>query len=219
MLFKAENIVKHYDGKLVLKKATLAVESGTCVSIMGESGSGKSTLLSILGLLQLPDDGEIEIDGKAVSSLSIQKRSCLRQKIGMVFQRTRVVSSLTVKENILLPAVLCGQVRFYQKRALYLMELLAISAVKDLYPYQLSLGQLRRAAVARAALLQPPLILADEPSNDLDAQNAASVWQVFMEAKAAGSGILVVTHDEKLAIHSDKRLELSDGELFSKQIA
>jgi len=216
MLFKAENIVKHYDGNLILKNATLVVESGTCVSIMGESGSGKSTLLSILGLLQLPDDGVVEIDGRAASSLPIQKLSCLRQKIGMVFQRTRVVSSLTVKENILLPALLCGQVKFYQKRVMYLMELLAISEVKDFYPYQLSLGQLRRVAVARAALLQPPLILADEPSNDLDAKNAESVWQVFREAKAAGSGILVVTHDEKLASRSDKMLILSDGKLFSK---
>ncbi len=214
MLLRAENIEKKYGKETILHGIHLSLERGELVAITGASGNGKTTLLSILGLLQEADAGAIFLDGKEVQSLgNTQKAALRRQYMGFVFQRARLVGALTVQENILLPAWLFGKTAARKKRGEELLKIFGLAAKTDFFPAQLSQGQLRRTVLARALLLEPALLLADEPTNDLDEVSAGTVWRAIQQVRTAGAGVLLVTHDMQYARQADRMLLLEKGAL------
>lgn len=211
------DIKKSYGAEPILSGISFSVKAGEMLSIVGESGVGKTTLLSISGLLQNPTEGEITILGKQASNLDAAKRAVLRSKsIGFVFQRARLIGSLTALENVLLPTWLFGEKKEHTARAIELLSQLGLSERLHYLPEQLSLGQMRRVALARALLLKPPLLLADEPTNDLDAATSEGVFAELQQAKHNGSAVILVTHEEKYAARADKLLRLHGGLLHEE---
>ena len=214
MLLRAENIEKKYGQDTILHGITLSVERGELVAITGASGNGKTTLLSILGLLQEADAGRIFLAGQEVQFLGNIKKAALRRKyMGFVFQRARLVGALTVQENILLPAWFFGKTAARKKRGEELLEIFGLADRKNFFPAQLSQGQQRRTVLARALLLEPALLLADEPTNDLDDASARIVWQAIRQVRTAGGGVILVTHDMQYARQADRLLLLEQGAL------
>jgi putative ABC transport system ATP-binding protein len=202
-----------------LKPLTLRIEAGTVVAIVGPSGSGKSTLLNLLGGLDRPSSGSIRLDGQDLAGLDDDQRTKLRRdKIGFVFQFFHLLETLTARENVMLPARLAGR-RGAElvARADQLLERVGLAHRRDHLPAQLSGGELQRIAVARSLIMDPPVILADEPTGNLDSENGEAVLQLLTAAASERRTIVLVTHDAKVAARADRVLTLKDGALVSDQ--
>jgi putative ABC transport system ATP-binding protein len=193
----------------------LAVEAGESVSVMGPSGCGKSTLLHLLGGLERPDAGEILLDGRRVDGLSETAWSILRRRtIGFVFQSFNLVDELTAIENVELPGLLVGvSARGARRRAVELLEQLDVADRRDHLPDRLSGGERQRVALARALLNDPLLIMADEPTGNLDSRATAEILRLFAGLRASGQSLLVVTHDARVASTADRLVTMRDGAL------
>lgn len=212
------NISKSYGTDTVLTDISLAVEKGTAIAITGESGGGKTTLLSIMGLLQRPTEGQVMVDGDDAGVLNQPAQAAIRSRFfGFIFQRTRLVNSLTALENVLVPAWIARKGRSMDKKAYELLYSLGLEHRLHFRPQELSLGQLRRVALARALLLSPPVILADEPTNDLDPIMAGNVATALFKARDKGASVILVTHDHGLAWRADKVYKLQDGRLVPEK--
>ena len=197
-----------------LKKVSFSVPKGEYVAIVGESGSGKSTLLNMIGALDTPTSGKVVISGKEIFSMNDRKLTIFRRRnIGFIFQAFNLIPELTVEQNIVFPMLLD-----YQKPdTKYLEELLSVLNLKERrrhLPSQLSGGQQQRVAIGRALITRPALILADEPTGNLDSQNTSEVIALLKEAsKKYEQTIIMITHSHSIAQTADRILQVSDGEL------
>jgi putative ABC transport system ATP-binding protein len=199
-----------------LTNVSFSVEQGEYVAIMGESGSGKTTLLNILAALDTPTAGEVKLDGRALTKVSEREvASFRRDNLGFVFQDFNLLDTFSLKDNIFLPLVLAGKnVGEMQMRLAPIARKLGILDILEKYPYEVSGGQKQRAAVARALITGPKLILADEPTGALDSRSTDSLLSVFREINDDGQTILMVTHSTKAASNADRVLFIKDGEVF-----
>lgn len=199
-----------------LKGVTFSVERGEYVAIMGESGSGKTTLLNLLAALDKPTSGMVILDGKELSSVKERSlASFRRENLGFVFQEFNLLDTFSLKDNILLPLVLSGQpVRNMERRLAPIAQALGIAEILGKYPYEVSGGQKQRAAVARALITDPKLILADEPTGALDSASSSDLLRVFEQVNRAGQTILMVTHSVDAASHANRVLFIRDGVVF-----
>lgn len=215
-LLHTANLQKSYEGRTILSNITLTLESGRLYTIMGHSGSGKTTLLYLLALLEKPDQGEIFWRGKPLLSLSNDEKAHWRNRnIGFVFQFFHLIAELRAWENVALPGVIGGE-RFdrLKARALSWLERVGLSHRAYAFPTQLSGGEQQRIAIARALFLSPRLILADEPTGNLDTEQAHQVWELFTRlVREEQTALLVATHNPVLAQASDERWLLRQGTL------
>ena len=199
-----------------LKGVTFSVERGEYVAIMGESGSGKTTLLNLLAALDKPTSGMVILDGKELSSVKERSlASFRRENLGFVFQEFNLLDTFSLKDNILLPLVLSGQpVRNMERRLAPIAQALGIAEILSKFPYEVSGGQKQRAAVARALITNPKLILADEPTGALDSASSSDLLRVFEQVNRVGQTILMVTHSVDAASHANRVLFIRDGVVF-----
>ena len=200
----------------VLKEIQFSVEKGEFVAIMGESGSGKTTLLNILATLDKPTSGDVLLDGKSLGHLSDKEISTFRRKnLGFVFQDFNLLDIFSLRDNIFLPLVLAGRPYEEMERKLKpLAEQLGIADILNKYPYEVSGGQKQRAAVARALITDPQIVLADEPTGALDSRSSDNLLELFGEINKGGQTILMVTHSVKAASHAGRVLFLRDGRVY-----
>jgi putative ABC transport system ATP-binding protein len=203
-----------------LENINLEIKEGEFVSIMGPSGCGKSTLLNLLGLLDNPSQGEYFLLGTEVSKYSERKRASLRKgSIGFVFQSFNLIDELTVFENVELPLLYLGvSTSQRKKRVEETLEQMQIMARRNHFPQQLSGGQQQRVAVARAVVAQPKLILADEPTGNLDSKHGDEVMQLLSELNEAGTTIVMVTHSPAYAEFGRRTINLFDGHIVTENI-
>lgn len=217
MILSANNIHKSYGNLAILKGVDLEVERGEIVSIVGASGAGKSTLLHIIGTLDRPDQGHLIINDVDVNHLNERKLSLFRnQHIGFIFQFHHLLPEFTALENVCIPAFINGvSKKEAEKRGMELLERLGVKARADHKPTAMSGGEQQRVSVARALMNNPSLILADEPSGNLDSENAASLHQLFFELRdSLNQTFIIVTHNEELARISDRTIHMRDGKIF-----
>ncbi len=199
-----------------LSQVSFSVEEGEYVAIMGESGSGKTTLLNILAALDKPTSGEVLLGGRSLSTLKEKELAAFRREnLGFVFQDFNLLDTFSLKDNILLPLVLSGKGHAEMEARLSgLARKLGITELLSKFPYEVSGGQKQRAAVARALITGPQLILADEPTGALDSRAADSLLRLFGEINAGGQTILMVTHSIRAASSARRVLFIKDGEVF-----
>ena len=199
-----------------LTDVTFSVEKGEYVAIMGESGSGKTTLLNILAALDKPTRGEVRLNGKLLSSISEKELSAFRRdNLGFVFQDFNLLDTFSIRDNIFLPLVLAGcPYREMENRLTPIAQKLGIGGILSKFPYEVNGGQKQRAAVARALITRPQLILADEPTGALDSRATDSLLRLFGEINEDGQTILMVTHSVKAASHAARVMFIKDGEVF-----
>ena len=199
-----------------LKHVNFSVEKGEFVAIMGESGSGKTTLLNILAALDKATAGTVLLDGKDISKVKEAKLAEFRRdNLGYVFQEFNLLDTFTLEDNIYLPLVLAGKKYPNMKKKLKpISETLGIEALLKKYPYEVSGGQKQRAAVARALITDPSIILADEPTGALDSKSTDELLRLFEEINRSGQTILMVTHSTKAASCASRVLFIKDGEVF-----
>ena len=191
-----------------LKRVTFSVEEGEYVAIMGESGSGKTTLLNILAALDRPTGGTVLLDGKDLSKIKDSAIAAFRRdNLGFVFQEFNLLDTFSVEDNIYLPLVLAGKsYREMQQRLTPIAEQLGIAGILKKYPYEISGGQKQRAAVARALITEPRLVLADEPTGALDSRATDELLRLFRAINANGQTILMVTHSVRAASHAGRQI-------------
>lgn len=221
-LLEVKNVKKIYTTRFgnnqveALKNVNFSVESGEYVAIMGESGSGKTTLLNILAALDKPTEGKVYLKGNDLGNLKEKDIAAFRrQNMGFVFQDFNLLDTFSLKDNIYLPLVLSGaKYNMMEKRLAPIAEKLGITQILDKYPYEVSGGQKQRAAIARALITKPQLILADEPSGALDSKAADSLMNLFTTINQDGQTILMVTHSVKAASSANRILFIKDGEVF-----
>lgn len=196
-----------------LRGVDLLVPHGDYLAVMGASGSGKSTLMNIIGCLDVPTEGRYELDGISIADLDEQQLSLVRnRKIGFVFQSFNLLSRTSAVENVELPLIYGGVKHAERrKRALAALNLVGLGSRIDHHPNQLSGGQQQRVAVARALVTSPSLILADEPTGNLDTQSSYEVMALFDQLNAAGRTIVVITHEDDIAAHAKRAIRLVDG--------
>lgn len=194
----------------------LEVADGEYLAVTGVSGSGKSTLLNILGLLDAPDSGEFWLDEEATACLGEERRAALRSRlIGFVFQSFHLIPRLTALENIELPMLLAGiDPAERRRRGLHVAERLGLGERLRHHPAELSGGQRQRVAIARAMVMQPRLLLADEPTGNLDSQSGAEVVDLLEELNAEGLTLILVTHDAQHAARARRQVQMRDGRIF-----
>lgn len=200
-----------------LRGVTLKILPGEIVAITGPSGCGKSTLLHILGALDTPSSGQAYLDGHPLHSLQDKKLTALRRlKIGFIFQFFHLLPTLTVEENVLLPLLLSGRVNApARERARTLLSAVGLADRAHHRPHQLSGGQLQRAAIARALIHQPSVLLADEPTGNLDSTSSAAVVTLLTDlARREKTTVVLVTHSESVAAAADRRIALVDGHIL-----
>lgn len=199
-----------------LKNVNFSVEQGEYVAIMGESGSGKTTLLNILAALDKPTNGSVILDGKDLSEIKESEIAAFRRdNLGFVFQEFNLLDTFTLEDNIYLPLVLAGKTyKEMQERLIPIADKLGITELLKKYPYEVSGGQKQRAAVARAMITDPKLILADEPTGALDSKSTDELLQLFAEVNKLGQTILMVTHSVKAASVANRVMFIKDGEVF-----
>jgi putative ABC transport system ATP-binding protein len=197
----------------ILRGIDLAIPRGQFVAIMGPSGSGKSTLLGLLAGLDNATSGQLLLDGEDITGLSEDRMAEVRgRKIGFVFQSFQLIPTLTAEENVLLPAELAGAGADVTARARELLTRVGLEDRLDHYPVQLSGGEQQRVALARAFITRPPILLADEPTGNLDGKTGAQVLELLLELnRREGATLVMVTHDPALAAHADRVITLRDG--------
>jgi putative ABC transport system ATP-binding protein len=202
----------------ILKGIDLDIPRSQFAAIMGPSGSGKSTLLGLLAGLDSPTKGEIQLDGEDITSLSEDRMALLRgRKIGFVFQSYHLIPTLTAEENVLLPMELAGNGQGGRGRARELLERVGLSGRRAHYPVQLSGGEQQRVALARAFALHPPILLADEPTGNLDSATGRVVLDLMLSMnREQGATLVLVTHEETIAGCADRRIILRDGLVVSE---
>ena len=213
-MIQATNIVKRFGELEVLRGVDLTVNAGEIVSIVGASGAGKTTLLQIVGTLDVPDAGEVSIGGQSTTGLSRRELSAFRNAhLGFVFQFHRLLPEFNALENVLMPAWIAGKSTDESRmRAKQLLEELGMGHRMEHNPAELSGGEQQRVAVARALMNAPSVLLADEPSGNLDSENAALLHDLFFELRdRLGQTIVLVTHNEQLAQRADRMLRMADG--------
>lgn len=199
-----------------LKNVSFEVEKGEYVAVMGESGSGKTTLLNILAALDKPTSGKVILDGIDLTTVKESEIAQFRRdNLGFVFQEFNLLDTFTLKDNIFLPLVLAGKKYSYMEKALApIAKRLEIEELLEKHPYEVSGGQKQRAAVARAMITNPKLILADEPTGALDSRSTDELLALFSEVNKTGQTIVMVTHSVKAASHAGRVLFIKDGEVF-----
>ena len=216
-MIEVKEIEKSYGTLQVLKKVSLSIENIKVVTIVGPSGAGKSTLLHIIGTLDKPDNGEVVIDGVNLNSLSDDKLAEFRNRhIGFVYQFHHLLPEFTALENVAMPALIAGKSRKESfDRAKELLDFLKLSDRVGHKPAQLSGGEQQRVSVARALMNNPELILADEPSGNLDTENARKLHDLFFVLRDTfKQTFIIVTHNEELAQLSDRKIVLQDGRVM-----
>ena len=224
-LIRLENVTKiFYTDELethALSSVAFNINAGEYVSIAGPSGCGKSTLLSILGLLDTPSSGQYWLNGEAVADLPISERARIRNRqVGFIFQSFNLVGDLNVFENVELPLTYRGMDRAERKqRVMQALEKVGMAHRAKHLPAQLSGGQQQRVAVARAIAGEPAILLADEPTGNLDSANGEAVMKLLTDLHAAGSTICMVTHDQRYAGQASKEIHLFDGRVVDDQPA
>lgn len=221
MIIEAIKIKKYYESNQstikVLKEVNLRVEEGELVAIVGPSGSGKTTLLNILGLLDNPTSGELYLNGKNAASLSDKEKRKIRlHKIGFIFQNFNLISSLTALENVELPMALAGvSSKEQRKRAIELLKAVKLDDKINSKIHELSMGEAQRVAIARAFANNPSIILADEPTAQLDYENKTNIIELLQKLrKERNTTIIVATHDLSITRNFDKIYELRNGKLL-----
>lgn len=215
-MLRATGIQKSYGQLKVLKNIDLEIEKGEIVAIVGASGAGKSTLLHILGTLDSPDQGKVHISGKDVFSKSSKELAQFRNhSIGFVFQFHNLLPEFSALENVMIPGFIAGRnVNEVKDRAVQLMDMLGLASRIDHKPSELSGGEQQRTAVARALINSPDLILADEPSGNLDSKNALELHNLFFQLRRdLNQTFVIVTHNPELSLMVDRKLEIKDGQI------
>ena len=224
MLIQTEKLTKKFRTSevetIAVNNLDFEVEEGQFVAIMGPSGCGKTTLLNVLGLLDTPTSGKYILNGKDVTTLGERDRTYLRRgKIGFIFQSFNLIDELTVQENIELPLTylkIKGEER--KQKVLEIMRRMEISHRAKHFPHQLSGGQQQRVAIARAVVSNPDLILADEPTGNLDSKNGLEVMNILTELNKAGTTVVMVTHNQRDAGYAHRVIDMLDGEIISTVI-
>ncbi len=223
-LLEVKNLKKvyttHLGGNkvLALDNVSFSVEKGEYVAIMGESGSGKTTLLNIMASLDKPTGGKVVLSGKDMAEIKQKNLSAFRRdNLGFVFQDFNLLDTLSLQDNIFLPLVLAGsEYRVMNERLVPLAKKLSIDSLLDKYPYEVSGGQKQRAAIARALITNPQIILADEPTGALDSKAADKLLKIFAEINKEGQTILMVTHSVQAASRAGRVLFIKDGCVFNQ---
>ena len=213
-MIRVTDIHKSFGTLEVLKGVSLDVAQGEVVSIVGASGAGKTTLLQIIGTLSRPDGGRVEIDGRDVSALGDRALSQFRnERIGFVFQFHHLLAEFTAFENVCIPGLIGRRSRAdVERRAAELLDMMGLAARRDHKPGQLSGGEQQRVAIARALVNSPAVLLADEPSGNLDSHNRDEIHRLFFDLRERlGQTVVIVTHDENLAAMADRKITMSDG--------
>ena len=221
-ILEVNNLKKVYTTRLggnqveALKNLSFSVEEGEYVAIMGESGSGKTTLLNILAALDKPTGGQVILNGKNIVDIREKEISAFRREnLGFVFQDFNLLDNFSLKDNIVLPLVLSGvDYKEMERRITPIAAQLGILDILGKYPYEVSGGQKQRAAVARALIIKPELVLADEPTGALDSKATEDLLTLFNKINERGQTILMVTHSTKAASHARRVLFIKDGEVF-----
>lgn len=214
-----KNVGRIYEGDTyriaALENINLNVNEGEFISIMGRSGSGKTTLLNLIGFLDTPTDGQYSFDGKDVSNITVSKLWKYRRKnIGFVFQNFALIDTNTVYENVILPLQAVSMPhRQLKERAYEMLERVGMSDIKNKYPSQISGGQKQRTAIARALANDPRIILADEPTGALDTETGDAIIELFRDINQKGKTIIIVTHDDKVAEKTRRRVRLEKGQI------
>lgn len=221
-VLRANGLTRFYDADATPVRAvdavSITIEQGEAVAVMGPSGCGKSTLLHLLGGLERADAGDLEIQGLPMTGLSESRWAQVRRhSIGFVFQAFHLVDELSAVENVELPALLVGvRHREARRRATELLERLGVAHRAEHLPHQLSGGQRQRVAIARALVNEPPLLLADEPTGNLDTAATGEIMRIFAELRDAGQTLLVVTHDARVATTATRLLSMRDGAIVDE---
>ena len=213
-MIRATDIHKSFGTLEVLKGVSLDVAQGEVVSIVGASGAGKTTLLQIIGTLSRPDGGRVEIDGRDVSALGDRALSQFRnERTGFVFQFHHLLAEFTAFENVCIPGLIGRRPRAdVERHAAELLDMMGLAARRDHKPGQLSGGEQQRVAIARALVNSPAVLLADEPSGNLDSHNRDEIHRLFFDLRERlGQTVVIVTHDENLAAMADRKITMSDG--------
>lgn len=216
-MIEMDNICKTYEvgGEIVraLDHASLQIAEGEFVSIIGPSGSGKSTLMNVIGCLDVADEGEYYLDGLSIKEYSEDDLALVRnEKIGFVFQNFNLLSKLSAKENVELPLIYQRvSKKEREERVLAALERVHLVQRKEHKPMELSGGQQQRVAIARALVTQPSLILADEPTGNLDTKTGEEIMRLFHELHAQGNTIVLITHDESVADQAERKIRILDG--------
>lgn len=223
MIIKTTNLSKSFRTSevetIAVNNLNFEVEKGEFVAIMGPSGCGKTTLLNLLGLLDTPTGGVYELNGRDVSKLNGRDRTYLRRgKVGFIFQSFNLIDELTVFENIELPLTYLKTKSGERRRIVTdLMRRMEISHRASHFPHQLSGGQQQRVAIARAVVSSPELILADEPTGNLDSKNGVEVMNILSELNAGGTTVVMVTHNRRDAEYAHRIVEMFDGEILGSE--
>jgi lipoprotein-releasing system ATP-binding protein len=214
MVVRVQDVYKSYGQVHILKGINLEVNRSEIISIVGASGAGKTTLLQIIGTLDKSDKGKVELDGTAVELMCGSKLAAFRNKhIGFIFQFHHLLPEFTAIENVCIPGMIAGTAGdLLNKRASELLDYLGLSSRIHHKPSQLSGGEQQRVAVARALINNPSVVLADEPSGNLDSSSAAELHKLFFRLRAEfGQTFIIVTHNEELAGMADRKLQMKDG--------
>lgn len=222
LMLEVKNLKKIYTTRFsgekvkALSNVSFEVEEGEYVAIMGESGSGKTTLLNILAALDKATSGEVKLKGESLTSINEKQISKFRRdNLGFVFQDFNLLDTFSLKDNIFLPLVLSGKnYKEMNSRLTPIAKKLGIEEILNKFPYEVSGGQKQRAAVARALISNPKLVLADEPTGALDSNSSDELLKLFNEINKEGQTIVMVTHSTKAASHASRVLFIKDGELF-----
>lgn len=216
-LIKINNLGKSFGSSTILSDIAINVQRGDFLAIKGPSGSGKSTLLSIIGLLEDHDSGEYLLCGENIDNVSEHQKSILRnQSIGWIFQNFNLIGDMTVAENVALPLKYSATKSNTNDLVCSVLSQVGLSDKLDAYPEQLSGGQQQRVAIARALITNPDLILADEPTGNLDSLNGKKIVKLLKELNESGKTILVITHDSFVAQQAKRVLEINDGSILSQ---
>ncbi len=213
-MISIKNLHKSFGSLKVLKGISLTVKKGEIVSIVGPSGAGKTTLLQIIGTLSRPDSGSVVIDGTEASKLNDNDLSAFRNsRIGFVFQFHHLLPEFTAFENICIPGYIGGRDRKeVEKKAEELIDMMGLRERRDHKPAELSGGEQQRVAIARALINSPAVILADEPSGNLDSKNRDEIHRLFLSLRDSfGQTVIIVTHDDSLAAMADRKITMTDG--------